>query len=130
MRMTRDDVQQALARLRNAPSAEDYEAKAHGYLLHPRLSEAEAISVEARLGVRLPAEYREFVTLVGDGGAGPGFGLHSLRELMAKGVKARRKSREDLADPARPFGRPVTVREASRLGGFPTHGVIVLCDTD
>ncbi len=130
MRMTRDDVHQALARLRNSASPADYEAKAHGYRLHPPLSEAEALAVEERLGVRLPAEYREYVTLIGDGGAGPGFGLHSLRELMAKGVKARRKSRDDLADPSRPFGRPATVREASRLGGFPTHGVIVLCDTD
>jgi hypothetical protein len=31
-------------------------------------------------------------------------------------------------DPARPFGRPATVREAGRLGGFPTHGVIALCE--
>ena len=128
MQMTRDDVQKALACLR-ASDADDYEAKAHGYRLHPPLSEAEALAVEQRLGARLPTEYREFVTLVGDGGAGPGFGLHSLRDWMAKGVKARRKSREELADPSRPFGRPATVREASRLGGFPTHGLIALCET-
>jgi hypothetical protein len=133
MRPTREAVQQALTRLRAAdPTLKQFGAQGHGYRLNPPLAEAEAVAVEQRLGVSLPTEYRAFVTQVGDGGAGPGYGVHSLREWLATAQAAGRKARRragELVDPARPFGRPVTVAEAARLGGFPTHGVIPLCET-
>lgn len=71
MRPTREAVQQVLTRLRAAdPALKRFGAEGHGYRLNSPLVEAEAVAVEQRLGVALPAEYRAFVTRVGDGGAG------------------------------------------------------------
>ena len=136
MHLMREAVQQVLTRLRATdPAMKRFGADAHGYRLNPPLTEPEAVAVERWLGVTLPAEYRAFVTQVGDGGAGPGYGVHSLCDQMvaaqSAGKKARRRSERFLEppDPARPFGRPMTVAEAGRLGGFPTHGLIALCET-
>jgi hypothetical protein len=55
--------------------------------LNPPLAEHEVAAVEARLGIALPADYLRFITRIGDGGAGPAFGLwrlsSELRELQA-----------------------------------------------
>ena len=124
-----EDVRRELARLRAAdPSLEQFGARAHGYRLNPPLAEAEAVAVEEKLGITLPAEYREFVTQVGDGGAGPGHGVYALRDVLAMGRKRWRRATK-FADPAQPFARPWTVTEAERFGGFPTHGLIALCET-
>ncbi|WP_433189693.1 HEAT repeat domain-containing protein [Actinoallomurus sp. CA-150999] len=49
-----------------------------GYVLKPVLAENAVIAFEERHGVRLPEEYRAFVTTLGDGGAGPYRGLEPL----------------------------------------------------
>jgi hypothetical protein len=53
-------------------------AAEHRYLLNPRLSEVEVRSFEQQHGVELPQHYREFILTVGDGRAGPGYGLARL----------------------------------------------------
>jgi len=53
-------------------------ARSHRYRLGPPLTEAKVAKHERRLGVPLPAEYRQFVTEVGHGGAGPFYGLFTL----------------------------------------------------
>src|SRR5438552_14698202 len=54
---------------------------AHPYRLHPVLTEAEVLAFQAAHGIRLPDDYREFITRVGNGGAGPYYGLFKLGEM-------------------------------------------------
>lgn len=50
----------------------------HKFVLHPVLTVAELADLEQGIGVRLPAEYRSFLLEVGNGGAGPGYGLERV----------------------------------------------------
>jgi hypothetical protein len=44
----------------------------HGLFLNPKATPAEVEEFEQRRRIRLPADYRAFVTEVGNGGCGPG----------------------------------------------------------
>ncbi|MEU3542489.1 SMI1/KNR4 family protein [Streptomyces paromomycinus] len=60
------------------PDRERFGAGTHRYALAPRLPEAEIRAFEESHGIALPAEYRSFVAVVGNGPAGPGHGLLPL----------------------------------------------------
>lgn len=51
----------------------------HHFRLKPPLPEEKVERFEAEHGVRLPEDYRAFLRLAGNGGAGPGAGLRPLR---------------------------------------------------
>jgi hypothetical protein len=53
----------------------------HSYELNPTLSEGAMSGFEAQHGIRLPEDYRQFLTRVGNGGAGPYYGLFRLGEM-------------------------------------------------
>jgi hypothetical protein len=53
-------------------------AKRHQYRLGPPLSEGELAAFESTNRVRLPEEYRQFLSTTGNGGAGPFYGLEPL----------------------------------------------------
>lgn len=55
-----------------------FAAKSHWYDLNPPLSEEEVAQVEAKHGCRFPDEYRRFITEIGNGGAGPAYGVFPL----------------------------------------------------
>lgn len=60
---------------------EVFGADSHKYRLAPPAGE-EAIQVfELKYGIWLPEEYRNFLMLAGDGGAGPYYGIYGLRAL-------------------------------------------------
>ncbi len=48
--------------------------------LNAPLSDSELINFERKNGIRLPEDYRQFLKLVGDGGAGPHKGILPLRQ--------------------------------------------------
>src|SRR5262245_59586756 len=50
----------------------------HRYRLGPVLSEAELVAFERDNAIRLPEDYRRFLSAVGNGGAGPFYGLEPL----------------------------------------------------
>ena len=53
----------------------------HGYKLNPTVTQEEVRRFEARWHLTLPDEYVFFLTKVGNGGAGPYYGLDSLENL-------------------------------------------------
>lgn len=65
-------------------------AASHRYRAAPRLSEAEVAAFEVAHLVSLPAEYREWITAVGNGGVGPDEGLGPLAEWdLVRGQRIR-----------------------------------------
>lgn len=64
----------------------------------PPCSEAALARAETELGFAIPGDLRHFYAEVADGGVGPGNGLYSLRELLAKW-------REMTAEPVGPRGQ-------------------------
>ncbi len=53
----------------------------HDYELNPTLCEQELTECEAVHGILLPADYRQFLLRVGNGGAGPYYGLFPFGEM-------------------------------------------------
>jgi hypothetical protein len=70
---------QGLARLRVLdPDLQQLGALEHEYKLHPPLSEQALAAFEQEHRLTLPNEYRRFLAQVGNGGAGPYYGLVPL----------------------------------------------------
>jgi SMI1 / KNR4 family (SUKH-1) len=69
-------VIQRLADLdRRDPRRKVFGANGHGYKLRPTVPLSVIEAFEERHGISLPADYRSFITEIGDGGAGPSYGL-------------------------------------------------------
>lgn len=64
-------------------------ASEHRYRLNPGISEQELASFEAEQQVALPADYRSFLLEVGNGGAGPHYGLLPLGRSLGPGDLSR-----------------------------------------
>ncbi len=75
-----------LEQLRSAdPNTQVFGAQSHGYALNPPLPEAEVQRFEHKHSIELPADFREFLTNVGNGGAGPFYGVCVLGLFDAAG---------------------------------------------
>jgi len=55
-------------------------ADSHEYILNPVLSEDEVLKFEREHGITIPEDYRQFILTVGNGGAGPFYGLMKLED--------------------------------------------------
>ena len=62
-------------------AGEIFGSSKHGYKLNPTVTREEVRRFEARWHLTLPDEYVFFLTKVGNGGAGPYYGLYSLENL-------------------------------------------------
>lgn len=88
-------------------------ARSHEHRLGPPLSEAECDQIERAYGISLPEDYRSFITTVGNGGAGPGYGLERF-------VAAESKSKIPVPRFAR-SERPTVVRFGREYPGPVQH---------
>jgi hypothetical protein len=71
-----DRIRRKLADLKAAdPEFRCFGAYMHQYRLGPTLSEDKLRNAEAYYGVKLPSDIRTFLAFIGNGGAGPGYGL-------------------------------------------------------
>ncbi|MEU9382488.1 SMI1/KNR4 family protein [Streptomyces sp. NPDC048279] len=68
------------AMAREDPQHHRFGASHHGYRLHPPLPETTIRSFEQLHRITLPASYRDFLSTVADGGAGPHYGLLGLTD--------------------------------------------------
>jgi len=79
MAWDRAKIVDRLDALRRAdPEFTRFGSTGHRYALNPPLAESEVAAFEARYGVSLPEEYRTFILEIGDGGAGPFYGIFRL----------------------------------------------------
>jgi hypothetical protein len=58
-------------------------SESHQYQLNPCLRDADIQAFEEKHQITLPSEYRQFLLEVGNGGAGPGYGLYSIPGLAS-----------------------------------------------
>lgn len=73
------DIHARLSAARDAdPGFQQFGARRHRHRLGPVLGEADVAAFEAWHRVTLPGAYRTFLLEVGNGGAGPHYGLFSL----------------------------------------------------
>jgi hypothetical protein len=70
-------IEAAISRLREIKGSV-FGAGSHGFHLNPPISESEAGAFEQEHGVLLPPDYRQFLTRLGNGGAGPFYGIFPL----------------------------------------------------
>jgi len=71
-------IRQELDVLRRSRDNSVFGAGRHGFVLASTLSQAEVKAFEEKHGIVLPEEYRAFLTEVGNGGAGPFYGINPL----------------------------------------------------
>ena len=56
----------------------------HKYQLNPPVSASFVRTLEEKYGFSLPDDYFQFITEIGDGGAGPGYGIEPFANLVKK----------------------------------------------
>jgi hypothetical protein len=114
-------------------------AKEHQYKSYP-LSNDEIESLESKLGIRLPEDYRQFLLEIGYG-AGPSYGLLSPSEILRNLLEEDYSGKDPTwpPKPSQPF--PMSLEQAQAQGWWmmseghrtavemywPTNGCIPIC---
>ncbi len=76
-------------------------ASKHRYLLNRPLTPYKVEKFETDNGIKLPIEYVQFITLIGNGGAGPFYGLEHLENSLFQDLDYKRT--DSLLNPSKPF---------------------------
>ncbi len=76
-------------------------ASNHKYIFNEKLSENEILEFESKYSIRLPSEYRDFLKYIGNGGAGPYYGLQTLSHSLYADLDYKRLG--ELVNPTLPF---------------------------
>jgi hypothetical protein len=96
-----DEIIRGVETLRSLdPGLQHFGASAHRYAFNPPLTEGEIAEVESQYRIDLPPDYRSFLRDVGNGGAGPGYGVCKLGEADTGGGMVPWGPEQD---PSRPF---------------------------
>src|ERR1700761_2557847 len=95
-------------------------ASTHRYQLNSCLNDDELRGFETTFGIVLPEQYRDFLLRFGNGGAGPGYGLLSLRKSIDE------FGNDDLRRLSRPFIPPRAAREKVVDRDYPEDGILPL----
>lgn len=66
-------------------------ASTHKYKLNPPISVSFVRNIEEKYGFTFPEDYFQFITEVGDGGAGPDYGIQSFTKLLTEGTDSYSK---------------------------------------
>ncbi len=128
--LRREQVIKILERARDIDKdCQMFGAEAHKYRLEPPVPESFVRGAEEKCGLTLPESYRRFITQVGDGGAGPDYGITPFREFWKWGCaqthnifaeRDRENYRRHLIQPF--LVRPMTPEEAAcSVTGNPEH---------
>jgi hypothetical protein len=78
-------------------------ADTHKYLLNPVLTINEVKKFEADNKVELPIDYVEYLTTIGNGGAGPFYGVHTLEQSRINFLDHTEKLDHKYFDLSKPF---------------------------
>lgn len=74
-----------LARVQDR-KCEVFGASSHQYKLNKRADPAAVVAFETQCNVELPLEFKQFLIEVGDGGAGPYYGIYPLAKLQGNSL--------------------------------------------
>ena len=73
----------------------------HKYLLNPVIRESEVRAFENKYAINLPEAYRRFLIELGNGGAGPYYGLQTLEDSLFADLDYKRAN--EFLNPSKPF---------------------------
>jgi hypothetical protein len=110
------------------PDCIGFGVERHCYKLQPPIEESRLVALEKKYGVALPEDYRKFILTVGNGGAGPSYGLYSIEgALTGKADKTYNYPGSGVGDDIKkPFVRPDDVDEDDEEYSD-DYGMMILC---
>ncbi|MEH1873233.1 SMI1/KNR4 family protein [Nostoc sp.] len=82
---------------------EVFGSELHQYQFKPCLSNKDIQVFESRYNIKLPTEYRNFLLEIGNGGAGPGYGLSGLSGIESEDVIPEKLYPENYEILSKPF---------------------------
>ncbi|MGH1542679.1 MAG: SMI1/KNR4 family protein [Arenicella sp.] len=119
-------IQKLAAKKALDPDLIGFGVEGHDYELRPTINEKSLARLENKFDLTLPEDYRHFIKNIGNGGAGPSYGLYSIEgAIMGRSsppYKYRGRDRRKLA--SQKFIRPDETKEGEWTD---EEGVLILC---